>query len=269
MQHLFSVWQKVLARIDEAKHILLLCDFDGTLTPIVSRPELAYIPEQTQKTLQKLAQSPEYTVGIVSGRSLDDLKDRVKVPGIIYAGNYGLEIESPEFSSVNPEADRSRKLLDNLYQELCLGLADINGVILENKRLTLSVHYRLINDKDCDRFNKTFEQIIYTVSNEGKIEVTPGKKVYEIKPAISWHKGKILEVLLGENTGGKGTTLPFFLGDDISDEAGFEAVDKYDGISILVGEESSQSKGMYYLISPTEVEEFLEMLLSVRGYNNR
>ena len=266
-EHLFAAWQEVLARIDAAKHILLLSDFDGTLTPIVARPELAYLPYETHKVLQKLAQCPEYTVAIISGRALDDLKDRVGVPGVVYAGNYGLEIEAPGFRSVNPDADKARSLLNNLYQELRLGLVNVSGIIVENKGLTLSVHYRLVDVSESNRISKTFEHITKAARGRGEIEVTAGKKVYEIKPAISWHKGKVIDLLLRDHTavGSADNTLPFFLGDDLSDELGFDAVDKFGGVSIFIGEEWYQSKARYYLMSPSEVNEFLERLLQARG----
>jgi len=262
VEHLFSAWQEVVTRIRAAEHVVLLSDFDGTLTPIVSRPDLAYLSERTRSLLRKVVQHQKYTVGIISGRALDDLKDRVGLTNVLYAGNYGLEVEAPGFELVNPDADKARPLLDKLYQELHLGLDNVKGVIIENKGLTLSVHYRLVEDTQIDTVRSTFERITLTSLASGAIEVTPGKKVYEIKPAISWHKGKVIDLLLTESMrlGHSGATLPFFLGDDVSDEAGFHTVDKYGGVSIFIGEEWNQSHASYHLRSPDEVEEFLDRL---------
>jgi len=84
-------------------------DYDGTLTPIVERPELANLCEDTRWLLQALAQERRYTVSVISGRALSDLKNKVKIDGIIYSGNHGLEIEGPGFSVVNPQAEETKR----------------------------------------------------------------------------------------------------------------------------------------------------------------
>ena len=112
MEHLLSVWPRVTLQIRDARHILLLTDFDGTLTPIVERPELANLTENTRLVLEALARRYEFRVGVISGRALADLKDKVGIPGIIYAGNHGLEIEGPEITFVNPVAEEIKPIND-------------------------------------------------------------------------------------------------------------------------------------------------------------
>lgn len=108
MEHLLSVWSKVAMQLSNARHVLLLTDYDGTLTPIVERPELANLSKDIRRLLQTLAYQRYITVGVISGRALVDLKDKVGISGIIYAGNHGLEIEGPGISFVNPVADELR-----------------------------------------------------------------------------------------------------------------------------------------------------------------
>ncbi len=86
MQHLFAAWREVSPRLRAAKQLLLFSDFDGTLSPIVEKPELANLPEKAKKLLQKLAHRHNVTVGIISGRALSDLKERVGLEGVTYAG---------------------------------------------------------------------------------------------------------------------------------------------------------------------------------------
>lgn len=239
---------------------MLLSDFDGTVTPIVERPELAYLPERTKRLLQDLARRQRYTVGIISGRALGDLRDRVGLKRVLYAGNYGLEIEGPWFSFRNPVAEESTSLLHDLCQQLSLALGTIKGVIVENKVLTLSVHYRLVAESQSDQVRSIFEQVTRTARMRGEIQVTCGKKVYEVTPAIDWDKGKVVDLLFQKKREEEEKVLPLFLGDDLSDEEGFKAIDKYDGIAIFIGEGGGQSGAHYFLRSPAEVNEFLERL---------
>jgi trehalose 6-phosphate phosphatase len=256
--YLFSAWQEVFLRLKSAEHVLLLSDFDGTLAPIVERPDLAYLPQRTKRLLQDLAHRQHYTVGIISGRALGDLKDRVGLKGVLYAGNYGLEIEAPWFSFRNPAAEESKPLLRDLYQQLSLALETIKGVIVENKGFSLSVHYRLAAKSQSDEVRSIFERITSTARMRREIQVTFGKKVYEVRPAIDWDKGKVVELLFQKKREEK--VLPLFLGDDLSDEEGFKAIDKYGGIAIFVGEGGGPSGAHYFLRSPAEVDEFLERL---------
>jgi trehalose 6-phosphate phosphatase len=94
-ENLLQAWPTVLDKLRDARHILLMTDYDGTLTPIVERPESALIPHLVQGILQELASQKRVTVGIISGRALSDLKKMVGVDGAIYAGNHGFEIEAP------------------------------------------------------------------------------------------------------------------------------------------------------------------------------
>jgi trehalose-phosphatase len=148
MQYLFDVWDKVAHRLKSAEHILILSDYDGTLTPIVDKPELAALPQETRKLLRKLAKHRHYTVGIISGRALVDLKNKVDLDGIIYAGNHGLEIEGFGSSFLEPIADEMRPFLKMLNQALSATLRGIKGVFVEDKGLTLSVHYRMVDRRE-------------------------------------------------------------------------------------------------------------------------
>jgi len=262
VEHLFSAWQEVLTRLKSADNVILLSDFDGTLTPIVAKPEIAYLSDRTRRLLQEVIGRRKYTVGIVSGRALDDLKDRVGLQGIIYAGNYGLEIEAPWLKFVNPDAEHVKPLLRHLHQQLSSGLEAVEGAFVENKGLSLSVHYRLVEEGQIDEVRSILEHVTRTASMKGMIQVTSGKKVYEVTPVIAWHKGKVIDLLSEEHAkrAGAGIALPVFLGDDVSDREGFNTVDKRNGISIFVGKGGTKSGARYSLKSPTEVDEFLERL---------
>jgi trehalose 6-phosphate phosphatase len=262
MQYLFDVWDGVARRLKSADHILLLSDYDGTLTPIVDKPELATLSQKVRKLLRTLAKDRRYTVGIISGRALSDLRGNVGLDGIIYAGNHGLEIEGFGSSFLEPIAEEMRPFLGMLNQALSATLRGIKGVFVEDKGLTLSVHYRMVDGAEEKKVEDAFEKITDSLYVTGRIRVTRGKKVYEIRPPVDWDKGKAIAWLIAKfrESRGKGGTLPIYLGDDLTDEDGFKVVEKSNGISIFVGGEDSQSVARYFLKSPEEVTEFLKML---------
>ena len=95
MEYLFSHWNKLKNRLSD-KSILLFFDYDGTLTPIVDYPDKAIISEEVRNLLKDLSARPRCHIGIISGRTLNDVKKMVGLESIIYVGNHGLEIEGPK-----------------------------------------------------------------------------------------------------------------------------------------------------------------------------
>lgn len=262
MQYLFDVWNKVAHRLKSAQHVLLFFDFDGTLTPIVDRPESTVLPAETRKLLRTLAKNRHYTVGIVSGRALADLKDKVNVDGIIYAGNHGLEIEGFGSNFLEPVAEEMRPFLQMLGQALSATLRGIKGVFVEDKGLTISVHYRSVDDTEERKVRDAFARVTDPLHVTGRIKVTQGKKVYEIRPPVDWDKGKAVAWLIANcrQARGKGGAVPLYLGDDLTDEDGFKVIEKTGGVSVFVGEGNFPSVARYFLKSPEEVTELLGML---------
>jgi len=262
MQYLFDTWESLARRLKSADHVLLISDYDGTLTPIVDKPELAILSQETRKLLRRLAKNRRYTVGIVSGRALPDLKSKIGIDGIIYAGNHGLEIEGFGSSFLEPLAEELRPFLHMLNQALSVTLRGIKGVFVENKGLSLSVHYRMVQDVEEEKVADTFKRITDPLHVMGKIRITRGKKVYEIRPPVDWDKGKAIAWLMAKlrDSSRKGRILPIYLGDDLTDEDGFKMINKKNGISIFIGAESNPSAAQYFLKSPEEVAKFLNML---------
>jgi len=264
VEHLLSVWPVVAQSFRQAKHILLLSDYDGTLTPIVSRPELALLSASMRLVLQTLAHRPNVTVGIISGRALSDLRSKVNIRGIIYAGNHGLEIEGPEISFINPIARQLQPVLRVVRYLLNNTMEHIHGVIVEDKGLTLTVHYRQVDEDATEEVKQRFSRVVSGIQARGKVRVTSGKKVYEVRPEVNWDKGKAIHLLMKRyGKGGRlSGVLPVYLGDDLTDEDGFKFIEKYgDGLSIFVGDNQQCSNARYYLASPDEVENFIGLLL--------
>jgi len=266
MQHLFKSWESLSADIRGVSHILLLSDYDGTLTPIVSRPEEAVLSPEVRDKLRALADKSAYSIGIISGRSLVEIKTMVGLGGIYYAGNHGFEIEGPGLKFTNPAAETAQNEIKTLVRQLSNKLDHINGVIIEDKGLSLSVHYRLVKEAEVEQVAKVFRQITSPLLHERKIRVTSGKKVWEVRPPIEWHKGKAVETIVRElkKVLKDEQPLTIYLGDDTTDEDAFRILRYPQGWSIFVGPENPTSNAEYFLTSTQEVSVFLSRLLELK-----
>lgn len=266
MDHLLSSWNLISEQIQTARHILFFSDFDGTLAPIIEKPELAAMPENVYRILGELIHDQRFTVGIISGRALSDLKERVNIGGIIYAGNHGFEIEGPGLKFVNPIAEEIKPFFRIVRQILGLTLGTIKGVFVEDKGLTLSIHYRQVQEEKIGDIQTMVERAINGLSSRGLFKVTSGKKVYEVRPAVDWDKGKAIRMLMKRyGKGGRPSgLLPIYLGDDLTDEDGFRIIEKYgNGITVHVGGVDTRSAARYYLDSSDEVAVFMDRLLDI------
>lgn len=218
---------------DERKrrHYLLGLDFDGTLSPIASKPGLAELPLQNKRLLQRLLRLKRARVAIVSGRALADIKRKVPVPGLIFVGNHGLEIEDLDgVVWVHPQAKKQVKLMKRLAGLLARELKGFPGVFVEDKGLTLSVHYRRL-----PRYlspTPIHERITMLIDGLGhRVRLRLGKKVWEIRPALDWNKGFAIRRLMGAKVG---EWTPVLVGDDHTDEEGFKSLGP-EAITVRVG----------------------------------
>lgn len=272
MRHLFQCWDEVVKQVKEATQILLFLDYDGTLTPITARPEMAVLSSQAKEILKQISHHSLFKLAIISGRGLSVIKALVGLENTAYVGNHGLEIECPPYyyrerspettTFIHPIAKEIETVLKSLEQRLRVRLADINGVIIENKGLTLSVHYRLVKETEIGRVRELFLKAIEYGDARDKLQVTEGKKVLEVRPPVECNKGTAIEWLL-EIYGTPGG-LPIFAGDDVTDEDGFRVLHMVGGISIFVGEDNASSAADYYLDSPKQLHHWLEKLLEGR-----
>ena len=262
MEHLFSVWPEMAERIRSAEQVVLLTDFDGTLSPIAGRPEEAELPGDTRQALEDLASNPRAGVAVISGRALADIGGKVGISGITYAGNHGMEIEGPCLKFVYPPAQALRPVIRRAYSALSEALAGFEGVLVEDKGLTLSVHYRLVREDRIDDLTKVCEETIGNWRSQGKVRSTGGKTVYEIRPDVVWGKEDAITLLAScwAPSGEAAAGLTFFLGDDLTDEGGFGVVNARDGVSVIVGEPGRDTAARFFLMAPSEVLDFLRRL---------
>ena len=266
MEHFFSSWQAFKDEYRKLSHVLFLSDYDGTLTPIVGRPRDAVLSPSVREKLTALAQRQDFTVGIISGRSLVETRYMAAIEGIYYAGNHGLEIEGPGLDYISTDAELGQAMIEDLAEQLEEELGNVDGVIVEDKGLSLSVHYRLVSEEEQDDVADIFMRIVSSLADAGKIKITRGKKVFEVRPPIDWDKGKaimsiqreILSLLKLESV------MTVYLGDDATDEDAFRVLHRPEGWSIYVGGDNNKSAAEYYLHSTDEVEDFLARLLELK-----
>lgn len=234
--------------------LLLLLDYDGTLTPIVERPELAVLAPETRAILTELVAI--VPVAVVSGRGLRVLRELVDVPGLVYVGDHGFDMAGLESKAHSLEAVQDYlPMLDAVERDLRAGLGDTAGTLFERKRFSLAVHFRLVAAADLRRVQAWVHEVL---AQHPQLKTLPGKKVIEIQPGLDWDKGKAVEWLLPQMDA-SGRRHPIYIGDDRTDENAFRIVCRR-GTGILVRDDDHSTTAHYALEDPGEVQQFLQQL---------
>ena len=197
--------------------VLVASDFDGTLAPIVNDPDRVVLPMATQAILRSLRTLPGVIMAFISGRALEDLRQHVAIEGAIYAGNHGLEMEGPGLEPfVEEECVAARPSLDAALETLAEQMEEFPGVVLEDKVLSATVHYR----RAAPELEPPLSLIVHSVAHAlPRVVVRRGKQVLEIRPAVKWHKGHALR-FMAEKLGVPERRI-VYLGDDTTDEDAF------------------------------------------------
>ena len=250
-----------LTRLLDVRNPAVFLDYDGTLTPIVDRPEDAVISHGMRRTVRELA--GRCPVCVVSGRDRRVVQELIGLDDLIVAGSHGFDIWSREGTIGWEEGAEFETLLDEVKTRLHEELVPIEGALVEPKRSSVAAHYRLVSEEERPRVKEDEDAILAEYPDE--LKVTPGKMVYEIQPKLDWDKGKaglyLLEVLRLD----RDDVVPLYLGDDITDEDAFEALADR-GISIFVGRaDDSKVAGRttaadYILHTTEELRQFLDSL---------
>jgi trehalose-phosphatase len=251
----------LLDRLGDRQPAVFL-DYDGTLTPIVDRPDEALISDAMRDAVRRLAR--RCSVCVVSGRDRPVVQQLMGIDDLIVAGSHGFDIWSPSGGTIQRhEGGEFGELLGRVTERLRDGLASISGSLIESKRSSVAVHYRLVEASERPRVREIVDGTL--AEHPEELQVTPGKMVFEIQPRIDWNKGKAVLHLLDALELDDASVVPVYVGDDITDEHAFEALAGR-GIGILVGRANDpevagrRTAAEFVLRDPGEVQQLLDLL---------
>ena len=201
-------------------------------------------------------------VGIISGRDLRDVQAKVEIESIVYAGSHGFDISGPKGLQVeNTVGDEFLPHLKQAEKELSRKLGILPGLIVERKKYAIAVHYRLVDPQKVEGVERIVDEV---TAEFPQLRKSYGKKIFELQPQVDWHKGKALFSLLRTLKLDREDVLPFYLGDDVTDEDAFRAL-KGRGIGIVVRDKPYETAAAYSLKDPDEVRKFLLQLIPLCG----
>ena len=237
-------------------------DYDGTLTPIVDRPEDATISPRMREVVSSLAS--RCTVCVVSGRDRLVVQELMGIHNLVVAGSHGFDIWSPERGTIEHEAAGGfEDLLARVTSRLQEELGPIEGAAVEPKRASVAAHFRLVAPAQRAEVRRVVERVL--ADHPDDLKVTPGKMVYELQPKLDWDKGRAVLHLIAVLGLDREDDVPIYIGDDITDEHAFEALSGR-GIGIFVGDPGDPevanrtTAADFRLSSIDEVEQFLDAL---------
>lgn len=251
VSHLLPQWERIAARICDHSRVVVFLDFDGTLVDIAPRPELVRLRPTARRALQRLARHPRATLVVVSGRRRAELLEHIGIRGMHYFGLYGWERNA---KSALPA--KLRAALKRAHMRLMQNLRAHPAVWIENKRSTLSIHLLDVSAADQKRLRpkirawlKPFRRVLRIEENIRDLEVLPRSI-----PG----KGLAVRKFLAQPAFRR--ALPFYFGDDFSDESGFAAVRR--GIPVHVGKKRA-TRAHYNVRNSKEVTAALAKLEKV------
>lgn len=257
----------VLDRLADGAHLLLLTDYDGTLTPIVPDPAEAQLPDAVRDVLRALARSPRVHFGVVSGRDLDDLRAHVAVSDAIYAGCYGLDIEGPGMRFMHPDAQAQRETLVAISRELSRRAPEVPGMRVEPKRFGLAVHYRHVAPEQIQQVEAEMARAI--LRDGSRLKIFHGVQVIEIQPQVGWTKGDcVLWIRDAVRRASGNRLMVVYMGDDWSDEHAFEAL-AGQGVTIAVGNLVPASKAAHRVADVATACQLISALAARAGAGDR
>lgn len=247
-------WEEIKRRLAKGTPALFL-DYDGTLTPIRARPELATLCEGHRQILRSVAKV--IPSAVVSGRSRSDVQTLVGLKELAYAGSHGFDIVGPYGATVEYEvAEWIQAVMKHVSQDLRTRLRGISGCTVESKEYSVAIHTRLVAPDEVSGIEQSVDEI---VAGDEHLKKTVGKKLFEVRPAVDWDKGRCLPVLLNALGVSPNDSTMVYIGDDTTDEDAFQRL-REDDIGILVSQDPRPTAASFSLQDPGEVFEFLKQL---------
>jgi trehalose 6-phosphate phosphatase len=221
-------WPDIQAHILKRPRLLLALGFDGILSPTVAQPNEAALPEDVHALLSKFAITSRTDLAFVSGRSLRDIQTRVGLANVYYVGNHGMEVRGPGIATSDGLAVSCRADLVDAVAFLTRCTKRLSGVVIEDKGLTVTAHWRLANPEDAAALRQLIEVI---VSHHPRLRIFAGEACWELRARASWNKGDALRQILMHLGLTPADTI--YIGEEFTDEDAFASLS--DGLSFCVG----------------------------------
>lgn len=241
--------------------LVLLFDYDGTLTPFADRPDRALLPSETREWLVRLTSSPRVDVGIVSGRSLEDLGSMMRLHGIYLAGTSGIELDLRGERIDLPQVGFGGASLRAVIPALRAELTAFEGAWVEPKPLGLTVHFRAVRP---DRSDEVRRAVLRLLGSNRMLRLEEGARAIEATVDVGRDKGTAVRTIY-EHAGGRGAAL-LYAGDNANDRAAFEMTARLGGVALGVGSRAPAS-ARHRLRDPAELAHVLAHLAaSVRAH---
>jgi trehalose-phosphatase len=246
--------------------VLVATDFDGTLAPIVARPEAAAPLPQALAALATLARRRDLRVAVISGRALSDLRARCPVPGAWYLGGHGNETSPalpaspgalPAALETAPESAPDKavtwRALADAAERLRARLPEWPGARLETKPYSLALHFR-----QAPQWAEPIREAVSSLAGQSPLRVLFGRQIAELLPEDALNKGQALQRLRRR----LGCDLAFYFGDDTTDEDVFHLEDVHlVGVRVLHAEAANATTAAAFSVtSPREVAAALEAI---------
>ena len=254
MPDIESTLAEDVRRRADGKHLVVLLDFDGTLCEFEPDPQAVQLPAARREVLIEL--QARATIAIVSGRRLQDVRDRVRVEGAIVAGLHGLEIEGLGERFVHPDLEKAHAAVAEAGDSLRAVAAGLPGAFIEDKGASVALHFREA-DLHAQRVAvEAFGTIAAPPIERGLLRLMRGSYVLELLPNIDWNKGHAVQWILDRVERQKGPLFAVYIGDDVTDQDAIAAVER-EGLAIAA---SDRVTADVHIDGPPAVARFLRAL---------
>jgi alpha,alpha-trehalase len=256
VERVVAAWQ---ARPHDARPLVLL-DFDGTLAEFELDPAAVTLPPSRQILVQTLGRRADLSAGLVSGRRIADLRERVpSATSLFLAGLHGLEIEGPGLKFAHKAVALAAPGISYLAKDLRRAVKPLPGVFVEDKTYSIVLHVRGASKADRQHAITRFNALSEPLLAEGTVRLQPGDNVLELLPNVDWAKGDAVRAIIRHvETDTKETVWPVYIGDDATDEDAFEEIGT-NGLTVAVGKRPSGAS--FQIDDPAAVECLLKSML--------
>ncbi len=248
----------LVAAYHSGEKLLLLFDYDGTLTPIVEHPWQARLAAGTRELLAELAARPRVHVGVLSGRRIDELEEMIGLPQLLYSGLSGIEMRLQGSLIVHPAARDSVQLIDEITRRLRAIERVYPGAWVEHKRYGFTVHYRGVEESLLPEVKARI--LGFLESWAEKLRIVDAPRAVEVLVGGTWTKGDAVRKML-EQVGEP--SFLFYAGDAPNDREAFEAVTGHGGVAVGVGPLAPNDVTAHAEDSQTLVSWFEELLHAI------